>query len=157
MVKTQNDVQNEQVKLPITATVTLKSYKRRDKTVIEYVAADLINPFEGEEFEVELSPKWKSDKGIFDYKSRKILKEKSLFEIKGYLTPVTYYSKSRKREVTVIGCFMENPFFAGDMEFRIGDEEQYSVLAFFCSEAWGMKLSRYYGEEKVAAEDDDDA
>lgn len=151
--QTQNNVQNEQPKLPITATVTLKSYKMRDKTTREYIAADLVNPFEGEDFEVELSPKWKSDKGIFDYKARRVLATQSSITICGYLTPVTYYSKARKRDVTVIGCFMENPFFSGDMEFKISNDEQYSVLAFYCSEAWGIKLSRYYGEEKVAVDD----
>ena len=151
VTKQQNE-QNEQPKLPIKATVVVhESGFGKDKT--EYIAADLINPFAGETFSVELTPKWKSDKGIFDYKARRLLQTQSSFEIGGYLTPVTYYSKARKQDVTVIGCFMENPFFAGEMEFRISDEEQYSVLSFYCSAAWGVKLSRYYGEEKVAVDD----
>lgn len=152
----QDNGKKAQTKLPITATVTLKSYKLRDKTTREYIAADLVNPFEGEDFEVELSPKWKSDKGIFDYKARRALETQSSFTIGGYLTPVTYYSKARKRDVTVIGCFMENPFFSGNIEFKISNDEQYSVLAFYCSEAWGIKLSRYYGEEKVAVDDSEE-
>ena len=154
--QTQTTGKNHQPTLPITATVTLKTYTLKDKTTREYISADLFNPFEGEDFEVELSPKWKSDKGIFDYKAKKLLQTRSSFEITGYLTPITFYSKRKKRETTVIGVFVKNPFFGGDIEFRISNDEQYSVLAFYCSEAWNIKLSRYYDEETPVSDDSEE-
>lgn len=156
MVKqTANNVQAEQPKLPITLTVVMheRSY---GKTKEEYVAADLVNPFAGEDFEVEFSPKWKSDKGIFDYKAKKLLKEKGAFEVKGYLTPVTFYSKKAKRNMTVASCFIDNPFFSGEIEMRASKTDQYSVLALFCSDAWGIKLSRYYDEDAPANDDSEE-
>lgn len=151
-----NNVQTEQPRLPITAIVTLKSYSLKDKTKREYISADIVNPFEGEDFDVEIAPKWKSDKGIFDYKARRRLQAEASFEICGYLSPVTYFSKAQKKNKTVVGVFIENPFFGGNIEFRILNEEQYSVLAFYCSEAWGIKLSRYYDEETPTSDTSDE-
>ncbi|WP_251616335.1 hypothetical protein [Pumilibacter muris] len=154
-VAKQQDGQNAQPRLPITATVVVhESGFGKDKRA--YIAADLINPFEGEDFEVELSPKWKSDKGIFDYKARKLLNESGSFTVNGYLTPVTFYSKKNKKDMTVVSCFIDNPFFAGDIEFRADKKEQYSVLAFYCSEAWNIKLSRYYDEETPVSDDSEE-
>ncbi len=151
VTKQQNE-QNEQPKLPIKATVVVhESGFGKDKT--EYIAADLINPFAGETFSVELTPKWKSDKGIFDYKAGKILKSDGAFEVQGYLTPVTFYSKKAKKNMTVVSCFIQNPFFSGDIEFRARSMEQYSVLALFCSDAWGIKLSRYYESDLPTSDD----
>ena len=148
-VNKQQEAQNAQPKMPIKATVVMHE-RGFSKNKEEYIAADLVNPFAGEDFEVELTPKWKSDKGIFDYKARRLLKDSGSFTVNGYLTPVTFYSKKAKRDMTVVSCFIENPFFAGALEFRAEKKEQYSVLAFYCSEAWGIKLSRYYDEETPA-------
>lgn len=153
-VKQQNE-QDEQPKLPITATVVVHE-RGFSKNKEEYIAADLVNPFEGEDFEVELTPKWKSDKGIFDYKSRKVLKEQGAFTVKGYLTPVTFYSKKAKKNMTVVSCFIENPFFSGDIELRAEKKDQYSVLALYCSDAWGIKLSRYYDEDAPVGDDSEE-
>lgn len=147
--QTQNTAQTAQPtqpQIPITAMVCVHE-KGFGKDKEEYIAADLVNPFEGEDFEVVLCPKWKSDKGVFDYKARKRIKESGAFEVKGYLTPVTFYSKKGKKNMTVVSCFIQNPFFAGDIEFRAQKMEEYSVLALFCSDAWGIKLSRYYEED----------
>lgn len=141
-------------KLAITAVVTEKSYTRKDKTVVKSIIADLVNPFEGEDFEVELTPKWKNEKGIFDYKARKQLKIAPSFSVTGYLTVNSFYSKKRKCDCQTVGVYIENPFFSGEIEFRVRDEEQYSVLAYYCSETWGIKLSRY-ADESVPVEDDE--
>ena len=109
-VAKQQDGQNAQPRLPITATVVVhESGFGKDKR--EYIAADLINPFEGENFEVELSPKWKSDKGIFDYKAKKLLNESGSFTVNGYLTPVTFYSKKAKKKNTVVNFFIYKTIF----------------------------------------------
>lgn len=154
--QTQTTVQNEQPKLPITATVTLKTRTFRDGSTNEYIAADLVNPFEGEDFAVEFSCKWKSDKGIFDYKARKLLQKDSSFTLTGYLTPVKFFSKRLQRDTFVVGCFFDNPFFAGELEFRIVSEEQYALLALYCSDAWGLKLSRYYDVDKQVSDESEE-
>lgn len=147
----QAKARDNQPKIPVTLTVAVHE-RPYGKTKEEYIAADLVNPFPGEDFDVEFTCKWKSDKGIFDYKASKRIKESGAFTVKGYLTPVTFYSKKGKRNMTVASCFIENPFFSGDIEMRAAKTEQYSVLALFCSDVWGTKLSRYY-EEDVPTDD----
>ena len=123
------------------------SYEKKDKTKIEFIALDVINPLGDEDLgDIRIACKWKNDKGIFDFKAKKKLRATDVFTVSGYLMPTSFFSKRAKRKLTIVGVFLSNPFFDGELECTVRDAEQYAVLALLLSERWGIKLSRYADE-----------
>lgn len=122
--------------LPFRATVSMGEFYDEDaKESRQYVSCTLENPFQDEDFvNIRISPKWKSLKGTFEFKAKKVLRTQESFEIEGVIKVGSYYSKRKKRKVTYPAMFVNNPFGDGTIEFGIKREEDAAVFAMLASD-----------------------
>ena len=128
--------------LPFRATVSTGEYfDEATNGMREFVNCILDNPFDDPDFtDIRISPKWKSAKGTFDFKAKKILRSQGSFEIKGEIKLGTYFNKKKKRKVVYPGMFVENPFGDGTIEFGVKREEDAAVFSMLASDYFKTQL-----------------
>lgn len=128
--------------IPVQATVFMSSYfSTRDGEQKEYVACKLSNPFTDEDFgDVEIAPKWRDVKGVFDFKAKKILRTRESFEIEGEIKINSYVNKQKKRKVMYPALFFKNPFGEKTIEFSVRGDENAAVFSMLASETFKMQL-----------------
>lgn len=130
------------VSIPARALVHMANYVNKAGQMVEYVGVTLKNPFTDEDFgDVEIAPKWRDAKGIFEYKAKKMLRTHDDFEIVGEIRINRYNSKLKKRQVSYPAIFMTDPF-GGDrpIEFAVRGEENSAVFSMLASEAFSEAL-----------------
>lgn len=72
----------------------------------DLVACKLPDPFGDPDFiDVTVCPKWANSGGIFKYRAKKALRSVSELRFPIVVTPVTFYSKKAKRELTIAGLY----------------------------------------------------
>ena len=64
-------------------------------------------------------PDFTNSGGIFKYRCKKALHNASELLFPVVVTPVTFYSKKAKRELTIVSLFAKNPFADGFIEFHV--------------------------------------
>lgn len=118
----------------------------RDKIPRPQPVCRLLDPFNDEDFtSVVIIPKWANASGLFKYRAKKRLREVPEIAFPVFVTPVTYYSKKAKKELTVAGLFVPNPFDEGHIEFTVPTyggkvSEDLAVFRMLASERWNMLL-----------------
>ena len=152
----KNENKNEK-KLTFTGVVRMEPYTDRDGVRRESPAIAIDNPFDCEMDEFRLVPKWRTDKGIFDFKAKQALKTTDEVKVKGYFSVNSFTSKQTKKKVDCVGIYLENPFFSGEIELKNRNIEQNAVVAYLLSDIWGIKLSRYADEKDGAVDVDTDS
>ncbi len=125
----------------------IEQVKDRDKIERPQPVCQLCDPFNDEDFtSVPIIPKWANASGLFKYRARKRLREVSEITFPVFVTPVTYYSKKAKKELTIAGLFVPNPFDEGYIEFTVPTlyggkvSEDLAVFRMLASERWNMLL-----------------
>ena len=112
----------------------------------DVVVCKLPDPFGDPDFvDVTVCPKWANSGGIFKYRAKKALRSVSALYFPIVVTPVTFYSKKAKRELTIAGLFAKNPFADGFLEFHVHipfskEQEEMSVFSMLTSEKWNQQL-----------------
>lgn len=126
--------------IAITATVKMSCYINDQKEKVEFVEAVLHNPFEGEDFNASITPKWKDTKGVFDFKAKRVLKTSESFNISGRIATNTYFSKIKKREVSYPAIFVVDPFESDhEIEFAVKGEGNAAVFSMLVSARWQVQ------------------
>lgn len=133
----------------------MEKQTNRDKVKVNVVSSRLPDPFGDEDFiDVPIAPKWANSGGIFKYLMTKALKEMPRLEYPVIVTPITFYSKKAKKELTIAGMFIKNPFGDGYIEFQVHepqrDQEKAAVFAMLVSARWQMQL------DVIPTDDDED-
>lgn len=145
----------------VVAGVTyLDSYKDRNTGVkVVTVESRLPDPFGDPDFiDVSIMPKWANSGGLFRYRSKKALREVSKIEYPVIVTPVTFYSKKAKKELTIAGLFIKNPFDEGYIEFHVhvrggaNMQEDAAVFSSLVSARWNVLLDELPGADEDVEE-----
>ncbi len=126
----------------------MDTYTDKEKVKHPVVTVRMIDPFDDPDFsDVQIIPKWSNAGGLFKYRAKKKLREVSELRFPIFVTPVTYFSKKVKKELTIAGLFIKNPFDEGYIEFAIPKDfdrksisEDGAVFRMLCSERWQMTL-----------------
>lgn len=126
----------------------MDTYTDKEKVKHSVVTVRMIDPFDDPDFvDVQIIPKWSNAGGLFKYRAKKKLREVSKLRFPVFVTPVTYFSKRAKKELTIAGLFIKNPFDEGYIEFTIPKNfdhksisEDGAVFRLLCSERWQMTL-----------------
>lgn len=112
----------------------------------DVVVFKLPDPFGDPDFtDVTVCPKWANSGGIFKYRCKKALHNASELLFPVVVTPVTFYSKKAKRELTIVSLFAKNPFADGFIEFHVHtpfakEQEETSVFSMLTSDRWHQQL-----------------
>ena len=156
--------------LVVDARFIMRSYEREKdgkKENVEFLAFELVDPFEGEDFKnIALKAKWdkyddknrlvRPDKvfGWMSYYARKALRENPEVPVKVTIKPVRYQSKNTNDWVTYAAMYAEPTFVELEEERPVEvvvkgamDRNTFELLA---SKALGIKLT------KPVSDDDDD-
>lgn len=152
----KNENKNEK-KLTFTGKIVMSTYTDRNNVKQSYPKLILDNPFDCEMDEMEYACLFRSDKGIFDFKSKQVLKTTDSISVTGYFCVESFYSKQTKSNQNCVGVYLNNPFFSGTVRLKNRSIEQKAVVSYLLSNLWDVKLSRYEDEKDAQVDVDADS